>query len=145
MWEVVRVPRADVTAMIRHRVFRCDYLDRAGSDLRADSGSAGSMNQRPLTADELKALAEYLWQFTMFNNSDYAVVSSSSSSSGSSITETIRIGQLVRATDGGCDTVQLSDWTHTMSATDGTLTRSVTDVGSFKVKGGSSGAQSCAG
>ena len=29
MFEVVRVPRADVTAMIRHRVFRCDYLDRS--------------------------------------------------------------------------------------------------------------------
>jgi len=37
MWEIVRVPRADATAMIRHRVFRCDYLDRAGSDVRADS------------------------------------------------------------------------------------------------------------
>src|SRR6185295_2277126 len=32
LFEVVRVPRADVNAMIRHRVFRCDYLDRAGSD-----------------------------------------------------------------------------------------------------------------
>ncbi|HEV8442656.1 MAG TPA: hypothetical protein VGQ27_04215 [Steroidobacteraceae bacterium] len=144
MWEIVRVPRADATAMIRHRVFRCDYLDRAGSDLRADSGSAGSMNQRPLTADELKALAQYLWQFTTYNNSDYAVVSSTSSSSGSSISETIRVGQLVRGTAGGCDTVQLTDWTHTMSSTDGTLARAVTDVRSFKVKSGASGAQSCA-
>ena len=145
MWEIVRVPRADVTAMIRHRVFRCDYLDRAGSDLRADSGSAGSMNQRPLTAEELKALAEYLWQFTTYNNSDYAVVSSTSSSSGSSISETIRVAQLVRGTAGGCDTVQLSDWTHTMSSTDGTLSRTVSDVRSFKVKGSSSGAESCTG
>ncbi len=145
MWEIVRVPRADNTAMIRHRVFRCDYLDRTGSDLRADSGSAGSMNQRPLTADELKALAEYLWQFTTYNNSDYAVVSSTSSSSDSSVSETIRVGQLVRGTAGGCDTVQLSDWTHTMSTVDGTLTRAVTDVRSFKVKSGSSGAESCAG
>jgi hypothetical protein len=145
MFEIVRVPRADLTAMIRHRVFRCDYLDRAGSDLRADSGSAGSMNQRPLTADELKALAEYLWQFTTFNNSDYAVASSTSSSSGASITETIRIGQLVRGTAGGCDTVQLSDWTHTMSSTDGTLTRTMTDVRSFKVKSSSAGVESCAG
>src|SRR6185503_8719967 len=34
MFEIVRVPRADVTAMIRHRVFRCDYLDRTNTDLR---------------------------------------------------------------------------------------------------------------
>ena len=40
------------------------------------SGAAGIMNQRPLTAVELEKLAEYLWQFTMFNNSDYAVESS---------------------------------------------------------------------
>ena len=79
MFEVVRVPRADVTAMLRHRVFRCDYLDRSNTDLRADVGAAGSMNQRPLTADELEKLAEYLWQFTMFNNSDFAVESSSRS------------------------------------------------------------------
>ena len=83
MFEVVRVPRADVSAMMRHRVFRCDYLDRSGTDLRADAGAAGSMNQRPLTAVELEKLAEYLWQFTMFNNSDYAVESSTTASSGS--------------------------------------------------------------
>ena len=58
LFEVVRVPRADVSAMIRHRVFRCDYLDRAGSDLRSDSGAAGLMNQRPLNAGELEKLAE---------------------------------------------------------------------------------------
>jgi hypothetical protein len=145
MFEVVRVPRADVTAMIRHRVFRCDYLDRAGSDLRADAGSAGSMNQRPLTADELKSLAEYLWQFTMFNNSDYAVLSSSSSQSADSIVETIRMGQLVRGSSGGCDTVQVSDWTHTMNATDGTLTRGLTAVRSFKVRSSGGSAESCSG
>ena len=108
MFEVVRVPRADVTAMIRHRVFRCDYLDRAGSDLRSDSGAAGRMNQRPLNAAELEKLAEYLWQFTMFNNSDYAVRSSAQSANGNSIVQTIRMGQLVRGSSGGCDTVQLS-------------------------------------
>jgi len=145
MFEVVRVPRADVSAMIRHRVFRCDYLDRAGSDLRADTGSAGSMNQRPLTADELKSLAEYLWQFTLFNNSDYAVLSSSSSQSAGSIVETIRMGQLVRGSSGGCDTVQVSDWTHTMNATDGTLTRGLTAVRSFKVRSAGGSAASCSG
>ena len=82
MFEIVRVPRADMTAMVRHRVFRCDYLDRSNTDLRTDTGAAGSMNQRPLTADELEKLSEYLWQFTMFNNSDYAVESSARSTSG---------------------------------------------------------------
>ena len=145
MFEVVRVPRADVTAMVRHRVFRCDYLDRSSTDLRADVGAAGSMNQRPLNADELESLAEYLWQFTMFNNSDYAVESSTRSASGNTLTQTIRMGQLVRGVAGACDTVQLVDWTHTMNSVDGSLTRSLTNVRTFQVKSVSSAAQSCAG
>lgn len=144
-FELIRVPRADVTAMLRHRVFRCDYLDRSGSDLRADNGSAGAMNQRPLTATELQSLSEYLWQFTMFNNADYAVDSSTGQVSGGQLTHTIRMGQLVRGANGACDTVQLVDWTHSMSAADGTLTRTLTPVRSFPVRGGSTGAQSCAG
>jgi hypothetical protein len=143
MFEVVRVPRADVTAMIRHRVFRCDYVDRSSSDLRVDVGSAGSMNQRPLTADELETLSEYLWQFTMFNNADFAVQSSSRSVSGGALVQSIRMGQLVRGVAGACDTVQLQDWTHSMSAVDGTLTRAVSHVRSYQVMSSSSGVASC--
>ena len=145
MFEVVRVPRADVTAMVRHRVFRCDYLDRSSTDLRVDVGSAGAMNQRPLTADELEKLSEYLWQFTMFNNSDYAVESSSRTASGNTLVQTIRMGQLVRGAAGACDTVQLVDWTHTMNSSDGSLTRSLSNVRTYQVKSASSGATSCAG
>jgi hypothetical protein len=144
MFELIRVPRADVTAMIRHRVFRCDYLDRTGSDLHSDAGAAGSMNQRPLNAAELKDLAEYLWQFTMFNNSDYAVQSSWGSVSGGNLVHTIRLGQLVRGSGGACDTLQVSDWTHTMNGTDGTLTRALTTVRSMSVRQTSSGVASCA-
>ena len=145
MFEVVRAPRADVTAMLRHRVFRCDYLDRANTDLRADSGAAGSMNQRPLTASELDSLAEYLWQFTMFNNADYAVESSTSASAGGSLVQTIRMGQLIRGVSGGCDTVQIVDWTHTMSATDGSITRSLSNVRTFGAKSVGGATELCAG
>ena len=143
MYEVVRVPRADVTAMIRHRVFRCDYLDRSNTDLRADIGAAGSMNQRPLTAVELDKLAEYLWQFTLFNNSDYAVESSTTAANGSTITQTIRMGQIERGSAGACDTVHVSDWVHSMDAASGAISRSLTTVRSFKVKSTSAGAESC--
>jgi len=145
MFEVVRVPRADVTAMLRHRVFRCDYLDRSGTDLRNDAGSAGSMNQRPLTAVELKSLTEYLWQFTTFNNVDYAVQSSASSASGATLVQTIRMGELVRGAAGSCDTVQILDWTHTMNASDGSLSRAVSLVRTFQVKNELSGVTSCTG
>lgn len=144
-FEVIRVPRADVTAMLRHRVFKCDYVDRSSTDLRADAGAAGAMNQRPLTAEELEALAEYLWQFTLFNNSDYAVESSTRSTSGNLLVHTIRMGQLVRGVNGACDTVQLVDWTHTMNPLDGSLSRALTNVRTFKAKSTTAGTESCAG
>jgi hypothetical protein len=143
VWEVTRVPRADSTALLRHRVFRCDYLDRANTDLRAEGGAAGSMNQRPLTASELEALAEYLWQFTMFNNSDYAVESSSSSANSGLLVHTIRMGQIVRGSTGSCDTVHIVDWTHTMDSTTGALTRSLTNVRTFKAKNTDGAAELC--
>jgi hypothetical protein len=144
-FEIIRVPRADPTAMLRHRVFKCVYLDRSTTDLRVDTGSAGAMNQRPLTATELEALSEYLWQFTLFNNSEYAVESSSGSTASGVLVHTIRMGQLVRGSNGACDTVQVSDWTHSMSSTDGTLTRSLTSVRSYKVKSVGGVVESCAG
>jgi hypothetical protein len=144
MFEVIRVPRADNTAMLRHRVFKCDYLDRSDSDLRVDTGAAGEMNQRPLNATELETLSEYLWQFTMFNNADYAVESSTSSISGNQLVHTIRLGQLLRGANGACDTVQLSDWAHTMNPADGTLSRSLTNVRSYKVKSAAGVAEACA-
>ena len=100
------------------------------------------MNQRPLTAVELEHLAEYLWQFTMFNNSDYAVESSSTSMSGGALVQTIRMGKLVRGASG-CDSVQIVDWTHTMNATDGSITRALTNVRTFNVKSTPSGVESC--
>ena len=145
MFEVVRVPRADVSAMLRHRVFRCDYVDRTGTDLRADVGAAGSMNQRPLTASELEKLAEYLWQFTMFNNSDHAVESSTTATVGGALVQTIRMGQLVRGSAGSCDTVQLMDWTHTMNAADGSLTRALSNVRTFRTRSSQGSAELCAG
>ena len=131
--------------MLRHRVFKCDYLDRSGTDLRVDAGSAGAMNQRPLTADELEALAEYLWQFTMFNNADFVVENSSRASNGNLLVHTIRMGQLVRGVAGACDSVQMVDWTHTMDSVNGGLTRSLTNVRTFKAKSSPAGAESCAG
>jgi len=145
VFEVVRVPRSDVTAMIRHRVFRCDYVDRSGTDLHSDAGAAGNMNQRPLTAGELQKLAEYLWQFTMFNNADYAVESSTTATNSNGVVHTIRMGQLIRGAAGTCDTVQISDWTHTMNAGDGALNRALTAVRTFKVKSSLSGVESCTG
>jgi hypothetical protein len=73
------------------------------------------------------------------------VQSSSTTVNGSTIVQTIRMGQLVRSSSGGCDTVQLMDWTHTMDSTTGSLTRALGNVRSFQVKSSAGSAQSCSG
>ncbi len=143
MFEMIRVPRFDVTAMLRHRVFRCDYLDRSGSDLRSDIGAAGSFNQRPLSADELEKLGEYLWQFTMFNNSDFVVANSTTASVGGSLVHTVRMAQLVRGAVGTCDTVQIMDWAHSMNTTSGAITRELAIVRSFRARSASGSTSIC--
>ena len=70
------------------------------------------MNQRPLTADELEKLSRVplavhdVQQLRLRGREQHAFVS------GGTLVQTIRMGQLVRGAAGGCDTVQLSDWTH---------------------------------
>jgi hypothetical protein len=142
-WEVVRVPRADVTALLRHRFYRCDHLDRSATDMRLEQGAAGTYWQRPLDAAAVKSLSEYLWQFTVYNNSDYVVASSSGTQSGSEIRHTIRLAQLVRGAGGSCDTIHISDWTHTAEASSGALNRALTLVKSFATRENASGAASC--
>ena len=69
--------------------------------------------------------------------------SSTRSASGDTLTQTIRMGQLVRGVSGSCDTVQLVDWTHTMNTVNGSLSRSLSNVRTYQVKSVASVAQSC--
>jgi hypothetical protein len=64
---------------------------------------------------------------------------------GSTIVQTIRMGQIIRGSAGSCDTVQLMDWTHTMNSTNGSLTRSLANVRSFKVQSSGGSALACGG
>ena len=68
--------------------------------------------------------------------------SSSASNAGGALVETIRMGRLVPSASG-CDNVQVLDWTHTMDATTGVLTRTLTIVRTFKAKNASGSTQLC--
>ncbi len=99
-----------------------------------------------MTATELESLAEYLWQFTVFNNSDYAVQSASTSTSSGSLVETIRMGKLVAGVAGSCDTVEITrlDPHHECRRRHADACAHA-GVRSFKVKGKSSGVEACEG
>ena len=134
--EVLRVPRSDANARLRHRVFRCSYVDRSTTDLDSTSGSAGVVNVRPLTSASLKTLTEYLWQFTLYNNADHVVLSSSAGTApAGQISHVIEMARLTRATvPGQCDQIDLLQWTHTADATAGTLQRSLATTRTFRAR-----------
>lgn len=134
-FEFERVPRSDPTALLRQRVFRCSYLDRSATDLASESGPAGMLKPRPLTASELRDLAEYLWRFTPFNNADYVVEASVGTASGTALTHRIEMWRLQPAAIAGdCDVVQAVNWIHTLDTTSGALSRSVERLGSFRAR-----------
>ena len=124
-WELTRVPRADVSARLRHRVFKCGYVSRSSVDLAADNGPAGTLNQRPLDTVILKDLTEYLWHFTIYNNADHVVLESAASAAvAGSLAHTIRMARLTRAAlAGDCDRIDVLRWTHTANTVDGALGR----------------------
>lgn len=135
-YEFVRVPRSDASARLRHRVFRCVWLDRAGSDLGADAGPAGTLKTLPVTAAALGSLAEYLWQFTAFNNADHVVLSSAATTAGADqVAWRIEMVRLTRAGGTGeCDRIERLAWSHAAQADSGVLSRRLELLESFRAR-----------
>ena len=131
-FEFGRVRQSDPTFYVRARVFKCAYLDRSAVNLREGAGPAGELNQRPLTAAELRDLSEYLWQFTQYNNVGNAVLKSSGAASGTELAHTLHIGSLVRGgISDDCDRVDVVTWRHTLDTTTGDLQLEVATQWSF--------------
>ncbi len=131
-FELDRVPRGDPQHYERIRVFRCDYLDRSGVDLSAPGDFAGTFNRRPLDAAALRELAEYLWQFSEYDNADHAVLSSAGGVTTDGLAHTLVLASLERG--GSCDRIVLRDWTHTVDLTTGALRSTVTERREFGVR-----------
>ncbi|MBB6092886.1 hypothetical protein HNQ60_001764 [Povalibacter uvarum] len=125
-----RAGEPDLT--LRERVFKCTYVNRTNANLRVAEGSAGQLNHRPLTANELQSLGEYLWQFTSYNNFGHAVLKSSTSNATTSLSHTLIIASLVR--DGystNCDRVDVVAWRHSASTATGELLLDLETLWSF--------------
>jgi hypothetical protein len=117
---------------LRARVYRCSYVDRSNVDLRGTTTTAGQLNQRPLTADELQQLSEYLWQFTNYNNYGNSVLKSSGASTNTALQHTLIIATLTpTATSGGCDRINILGWSHTVDAQTGMLRRDLQPLWEF--------------
>jgi hypothetical protein len=143
-FEFGRVPRGQVGAYLRSRVYKCAYLDRANVNLQAIEGAAGRFNRRPFSASDLRELSEYLWLFSTFNNFGNAVLKSSGST-GSAMSHTLHIATLTRAPGtGGCDRIDVIEWSHAANAQDGELQRSRRTLWSFGAREVGAAVEICA-
>lgn len=143
-FEFDRVRDGEPQFYLRTRIFKCAYLDRATADLRTPTGSAGQLNQRPLTAADLRTLSEYLWQFTSYNNFGHVVLKSSGTTTGSGLTYTLIMGKLVRnGLSAECDRIDVIAWRHTADSTSGALELDVQTLWSFGAQESGGVAQLC--
>jgi hypothetical protein len=135
-YEFDRARSGTPTGYLRERVYRCSYLDRSTVDLRGTGTNAGRLNVRPITADELRRLAEYLWQFTPYNNYGNAVLKSSGATTPIGFTHTLTIATLTPA--AGCDHIAVLGWTHSVDLQSGALNldlQPLWDFGSRRANG----------
>lgn len=133
--EFVWVTRTTPAVHILHRVLKCAWLDRSGTDLREPSGPAGRYRKPAFSTTDLRQLGEYLWTFGTGNNAGHAVLSSTAAAGTSGThAHTLEEAVLVRGATGSCDRVET--WRSVLSAAtaDGQLTRTLTRVGSFGVE-----------
>jgi hypothetical protein len=130
---------------LRQRVYKCAYLNRNTVDLQSSSGAAGILNARPMDATTLKSLSEYLWQFTRYNNFGNVVLSSSGASGTNSLSHSLIIATLTRAnSSGSCDSIDVTDWKHSVDTTNGDLTLSVTPLFTFHAQESNGAVSVCA-
>jgi hypothetical protein len=117
---------------VRQRVFKCAYVDRSSADLRSPEGSAGKINSQPVTADEVRRLSEYLWQFTSYNNFGHVALRSSGTTAGNALVHTIHVASLVRGgLSASCDRIDVLAWRHTAATDSGQLTLDIELLFSF--------------
>jgi len=102
------------------RVFKCQYFDRAGARAGALVGPAGILNHTPIDAIAVRDLAEYLWQFSQYNNVGNAVIASAAGTASTGWRHTLTLASLTRQ-DDTCDQIDVFDW-HFDAAPNGELT-----------------------
>ena len=143
-FEFGRMRQGDPDFYLRARVFKCAYLDRSSADLRSTAGPAGRLNQRPLTATDLRTLSEYLWQFTTYNNFGHAVIKSAGATTATGLSHTLHIANLVRGgVSASCDRIDIVSWMHALDATSGDLQLDMQTLWSFGARESSGVAQLC--
>lgn len=124
-FEFQRAVDSDEPAVLINRVFKCTALDRAGL---APDGYAGQVMRTPLTAEDLRFISEYFWQFSPYNNALHAVTDSVAAAAPDELLHDLRRAEIRTGAGSasGCDRVEVWTWRHSVGTGDGVLTSTQT-------------------
>ncbi len=127
------------------RVFKCSFLDRSGANRRDVTGPAGRLNVRPMSAASLKAVTEYLWTFSQFNNHANVVLATATAETADAWRHTLTMATLTpgAGSDSGCDLVEVRDWEMSVDRGDGELSWALRPVKTLSASRGDGVAQVC--
>lgn len=103
------------------RVFKCNYVDRAGADRNLRNGYAGQLNRRPLSASSIKNYAQYMWQFTFFTATRKAVLETFSTEKDDVYQHTLLLAFLTNQRPDRCDLIEVVDWIFSVNKVDGEI------------------------
>lgn len=122
----------DLTSPGFARVFKCDYVDRAGVDRNLLDGYSGRLTRDPISSDALRDLTEYLWQFRFFNVSRKSVVASYGSHNADGLSHTLLLALVVNQGTGQCDRVDVVEWRFKVGNAQGEISREFDTLRSFE-------------
>lgn len=144
-FEFDRVPPGTPQQWLRQRIYLCSYLDRSDTTADVYSGPAGVLNAQPRSAAQVRELAEYLWQFTGWNNYGNAVLASLDETAAAGVGHTLVIASLSPSGSGnGCDRIDVLAWRHDLDSSSGALQRRLTLLWSFSARQDGAVAVDCA-
>ena len=103
------------------RVFKSDALDRSGYDRNNPGNYQGTIALQAPTAEQVKQVIEYLWKFTISNNTGNAVTESYMTGTDSEFIHTMTEAHLTMGANGSCDTIKLFETQTTVQKTNGIM------------------------
>ncbi len=114
---------SDPTSPGFSRVFKCSYVNRDGVDRNLRNGYAGRLDVRPLSGQEIRTFAEYMWQFTFFWPAKKTVLESFATERQDDYQHTLRLAFVTNQGFEQCDLVEVVDWLFTVDKGDGQVTK----------------------
>ena len=122
----------DVTSPGFGRVFKCSSVDRDGVDRNLLDGYSGTIRSRPVTAQSLRTLAEYLWQFSYFPSARKKVIDSVTVEHSGKAQQILLLAFATRQGFDTCDLIEVVEWRFEVDLETGVVNRSFVPIKRFE-------------